>query len=140
MRKEVIVIVFLGILLGVIVSYGFLRANNALKTNGTNTEKAIAQKQEGNSANELVLSVASPSENEVLTEEKTSVSGITKANSWITISSEGEDYILQSDNSGSFEQNINLIGGVNQIIVHANDNGSANEKILTVVYSSEFAK
>ncbi len=140
MRKEVTAIIFLGILLGLVVSYGFYRANNALKTNGQKSESSKTQKREEKAPDELVLSVVSPNENEVVGEAETIVSGITKANSYITVSAENEDYILQANGSGTFEQKVSLIGGVNQIIVQGNDNGGVNQKILTVVYSSEFAK
>lgn len=141
MRKEVIFIIFSGVFLGLVVAYGFWRANSSLKPNSKSISDIQTQQNQANSQEEFILSIAEPKENEVITQDKANVSGITRPKAWVTISAEEEDYILQANESGVFDQEVKLIGGVNQLIIHSLDeHGDKNEHTLTLVYSSEFAK
>jgi len=142
MRKEVVLAIIAGVVLGVVVAFGVWRANSALKPKGEES-KNVAQSENKNvsSPSKLSLTIAKPGNNEVITEIPIVVSGITKPFSWVTISGQEEDYIVSSDASGNFEENIDLSAGVNQIIVKVFDEqGNSFEQNLIVVYSKEFAK
>jgi len=141
MRKEVIAAVITGIVLGVIVAFGVWRANVALKPESqTLSESSSPTAQEEVQTSEFGLTIAKPEQNQVITESPFSVSGITKSGSWIAISGEEEDYVIQADAKGEFIEEVELIGGVNQLVITAfNEEGEEISQNLTLVYSTEFA-
>ena len=144
MRKEIIVVTITGIFLGILVAFGVWRANNALRVNSSDNSQGLFSAKLSPSPtpnNGFSLTIAKPEENDVLVEEKTVISGITKPSTLVTISTETEDYVVAADSQGVFELEVELTGGVNQILIDAiSDNGEENQRQLNVIYSSEFAK
>lgn len=144
MRKEILVVIFAGILFGIFVAFGVWRANNALtKSPQSNSSVALTNKTIPSPTpnGSFPLTIAKPEENDVLIDEKVTISGITKPSTQIIISDENEDFQVNSNASGEFEQEIKLIGGVNQILIRViPENGEYIEKYLNIIYSSEFAK
>lgn len=138
MRKEILFAIFAGAIFGLIIAFGVWRANIALKPSTSTT--TTTESPETPTA-EFGITIAKPLNTQVLTEGTTLVSGITKANAWVTISAEDEDYVVEADEEGSFEQEIDLVGGVNEIIVtvFGEEDASVEERII-VVFSSEFVK
>jgi hypothetical protein len=139
MRKEVIWAIIAGVVLGLIIAFGVYRINSSIsgKKNGntnlsTPTPKPVSQ-------GEFKIVLDKPSDNDVVTQDTVTVSGLTKALSWIIISGEEGDYIIQSDKSGVFSQEVDLIAGVNQIKVTAfESNGAKSVTSVLVIYSSSF--
>jgi hypothetical protein len=141
MRKEILFAIIAGVIFGVVIAFGVWRANSAIKnTEGiatvspaTTTSSPTPIKQE------FGISLANPEENDVLTQTPTLFSGITKPSSWIVISAEEDDYIIKSDEQGEFSQEVELVGGANQINLTAfSNNGESAEKKIIVVFSTEF--
>lgn len=135
MRKEVLFAILAGLGLGLVIAFGAWRANLALSPEKKEAEASPSPKPE------FAITLAEPADLDVFTENPVSVSGITKANALIAVSTEEEDYLTQADTKGSFEVSIELIGGVNQIVITAFDEkGSEVTQKLLLVYSSEFQK
>jgi len=142
MRKEIIFVIIASILFGAIIAFGVWRANTALRNNSN--DLAITSTLDGSEdehiQSELGLTIAKPSQDDVVTESPITISGITMPNSWVVLSTEDEDYIIQSDNTGLFQSEVDLVGGINQITTTVFDeNGNSINKTLRVIYSSEFA-
>lgn len=137
MRKEIIFAILAGLVLGVIIAFGVWRANTVLKSE-TSDGSIETLNDSSLSSQSSGLTVASPETDDVITESPILVSGLTQPNSWVILSGETEDYILQADTSGNFEQEVALAGGVNQIIIRSVSEDQAKETILRVVYSTEF--
>lgn len=142
MRKEILVAILFGIVFGVSAAFGVWRANSVLKSQRANMDNSSNDQQSNKSTtSKLNLTIASPEENDVIAESSVDITGITKANTLVAVSSEEEDYILRSDNSGNFTAKIELVSGINQVIVGAVDETqNKEERILTLVYSSGFDK
>lgn len=140
MRKEVIAAIVTGIVLGVVVAFGVWRANVAFKPEGQNGQnQSSTPTPEPTKAENGGITIAKPQQNQVVVETPVIISGITRANSWVAISTEEEDYILKSDENGEFEQEIELVGGVNQLVISAFDEKADESKSnLLLVYSTEF--
>jgi hypothetical protein len=133
-RKELLWAVVVGISFGLIIAFGAWRINSSLKTNPTSTPSPT-----NSATSEFKIVLAKPGENDVVTTSPVTVSGITKAVSWVTLSGEKGDYTLQSDSDGTFTQDIDLIPGVNQIKITAFDkDGNQSLQKVLVVYSSIF--
>lgn len=138
MRKEVILAIVAGGILGLVIAFGIWRANAALSPKGKGNDPKPTPVV---SVGDFKITIAKPENNQVITETPTIISGITAANSFVVVSSEDADYIATSDGSGEFEIKTELNGGANQIRVASFDeSGSSALAKLLLVYSSEFAK
>lgn len=139
MRKEVLAAIITGIVLGVVVAFGIWRANVAFQptTQGVQTEsQSPTPKEESENSG---ITIAKPEQNQVVSESPILVSGITKANSWVVISTDDKDYVLKTQANGEFEQEVDLVGGVNQIVFSAfSQQGEKSSSSLLLVYSTEF--
>lgn len=136
MRKEIVWIVGIGVVFGLIVAFGIYRINSRIIKNPA-IPQATSTPKPGDP--ELKITLDKPQDNDVVTEDFITVSGITKPLSWITVSGEEDDYIIQAEESGVFSQDVSLIPGVNQIKITAFDSsGNENAGKVLVVYSSSF--
>jgi len=123
MRKEVILAVIIGVLLGGIILYGINLANNSstdsvdTEDQGNNSQVApTSTKKNGN-----LISITTPQNNAVVTETTLSLKGSAKANSNIAIVTENDDILTVADANGYFSSDINLISGENIITVTSVD-------------------
>lgn len=141
MRKEIFFAIFAGGILGLLIAFGVWRTNQALKPDMQNPSEEQTSENPVSSPNlEFGLTIASPENEDVITQNPLIITGATKSNSYVTVSSEEQDYTLQSAQDGSFEAEIELVGGINEVIVTVFDEeGNTIEEKLTLVYSTEFA-
>ena len=142
MRKEIIVAVLVGIVLGGIFTYGIRRANLAYQPIENDSTPNIQPETIDNEQPGIItsdsLSILAPEQNDVFTENTVSVTGITKPKSTVVISAEGEDFVLTSKDSGEFSQEIKLIGGLNNILVKSfSGEETLGSKTLNVVYTTK---
>lgn len=140
MRKEIIIAIFVGVVLGGIFTYGIRRANLAYKPsdNISQTEEIVTNENDFDNQTISSLSLLSPEQNDVYLENTVTVTGITKPKSTVVISAEDDDFVLTSDNSGEFTQEIELIGGLNSILVKVfSKTKTIGEKTLNVVYTTK---
>ena len=144
MRKEIFYAIFAGGILGLIIAFGVWRTNIALKPTSVNqnsNDKIVTSPTPGSGTNnaDSGITIASPSNDDVVTENPVRISGITKANTFVTISAPEQDYILKSEKDGSFQSDIELSGGLNQILVTSfDDDGTMHTESLSLVFSTEF--
>lgn len=142
MRKEVLFAITAGAIFGIVLAFGVWRANTALRPEPSKEEpQAQNEATPSPSPEEFDIAIAKPDQKDVITESPLLLSGVTKTETWVAISAEEDDYIIKSDKTGKFEQDIELVGGVNQIVITAfdEDGGQVLEHLL-VVYSTEFTK
>ncbi len=137
MRRELVWVVIIGISFGLIIAFGVWRINSAM--NKSKQESPGATPSSVNPVEEFKITLNTPENNNVVTTSSVTVSGLTKPLTWIVVSGETGDYILQSDEKGVFGQDVDLTPGVNRIRVTAFDSGGIQsiQKVL-VVYSSAF--
>jgi hypothetical protein len=141
MRKEVGYAIIAGIGLGLIVAYGVYRINTNVTRNKILAENNATPSPTPSGPKEFKVVLDKPNDNDVTTESSIAVSGLTKPDTWVIVSGEGEDYMTKSDSSGTFTQTIDLASGVNQIKVTAFDPaGKNNASGVLVVYSSSFVE
>ncbi|QQG41447.1 MAG: hypothetical protein HYV90_04805 [Candidatus Woesebacteria bacterium] len=135
MRKELIWAAGIGITFGLIIAFGVWRINSSIKPK----EKSVTQTPRPQVNSEFKITLDKPEQNDVLTQDSVTVSGITKPLTWVTFSGESSDYIIQSGTDGVFVQDVKLIPGVNQIKITAFDpEGNRSVEKVVVVYSSSF--
>ncbi|OGM76591.1 hypothetical protein A2210_01820 [Candidatus Woesebacteria bacterium RIFOXYA1_FULL_40_18] len=138
MRKEIFFAILAGSILGLIIAFGVWRANIAL-SNRTNGNSSASQTPSPKPESSITL--ASPEDGAVITQNTVKISGLTKPNSQVVISTENADYIVKTEAGGAFESEIELTAGVNQLVISAfSENRESVSINLVLVYSSEFAK
>ena len=145
MKKELIIAIFIGILLGFGLSAFFWARNNkeipllsSRNPKPTETENLPSPVPTKPVKEESVTLTINQPENEIVTSvESLEIEGTTLPNATVIIIwEEGED-ILVADKSGQFESVIELIGGENTINISAYDNqGNQSAQTLTVTYST----
>jgi hypothetical protein len=136
MRKEVLSAVILGLIIGLVITYGIYRARTSLR--GTTDDNQITATPSPSSAIDSALILTSPAD-ESLTDQKTStVVGTTSANSFVVILVNEEETITSADESGNFSAEVTLTEGSNIIQVFVIDeDGKTTTRELTVVYSTQ---
>ena len=145
MRKEVVLAIVSGGVLGALVAFGIWRANSTQR-NG-NKEAAVATGTVANetepptSTNSTRLTIASPITDIVYTESIVDVAGLTQPGSIVVISGEESDSLTRSSETGAFEATVELVGGLNEIKIFAFDaEKKIDEKKIFAVYSTEFSR
>jgi hypothetical protein len=141
MRKEILFAIISGIVFGLIIAFGIWRTNIALKNKKTPppTSSSITPTPQQNSNIELVI--VKPQENDIIYENPLILSGLTKSNALVVISTEERDLIISPDASGAFEKELDLDPAINSLVITSvDDSGATFSKNLTLIFSSEFAK
>lgn len=135
MRRELVWAGIIGISFGLIIAFGAWR----ISTTNTKVEDTVSTPTPASSTSEFSITLNQPENEDVVTKNTVTVSGITKSLSWVTVSGEKGDYTVQSDESGVFTEDVDLTGGINQIKITAFDpKGSQSVQKVLVVYSSSF--
>lgn len=135
MRKELIWAGVIGIVFGLVIGFGAWRVRSSVAPKNTPNPTATPQPKVG----QFKIAINKPNNLDVITQNPTNISGITKASSWVVVSTEEEDFLTQSINDGTFSLDVDLPAGLNHIKVTSinADGNTASQNILTV-YSESF--
>lgn len=140
MKKEIIIAIVIGFVIGLFITFGVYRANRAITdSKSEKTEEKTADTE----ASPLIASpipsftVSQPENNLVFKTPQATVSGQAQPGTTIAILAEDQEELLVTDDQGFFNTNISLISGVNQIkIIAIDQQGKSEEKTINVVYST----
>ncbi len=138
MRKEVIIVILVGIAIGAIVTFGIYTAQTAIQRQQVKIEQSEKPDTTPSPADSShFLQILEPANELVTEEEDISITGQTSPNAVIAIIAQESEYLLTADNEGTFSAQISLSGGANQITISSFDGeGNKVEEALTVVYST----
>lgn len=142
MRKEVLVAILIGAILGGAVAFGIWRANILLVPKKEAVQTQQTSPPAGQTTQETSsLIITQPENNSILSEGKVTIKGAATPNSTVVILTNSKDLVTQADKDGAFEQEVELDGGPNEITITAHDDsGNETTQTLTLVYSTEFTK
>lgn len=136
MRKEVLIAIILGAALGIVIAFGVWRANIAL---APKKEVQVEVQPSPTSLPTFTLTITSPQADSVVQESTISVTGTTKSKASVTIQYDKGEQIVIAEEDGSFTSEVELVAGANTINISSFDEeGESSEKVLTVVFSTEF--
>jgi hypothetical protein len=143
MKKEILIAIVIGFILGLVITFGIWTANKSLQENN-NTPKAqenenqpIVSQNSQTTEEKISLTITSPQNNLLLDQEKVEIIGKTSPSANVVILFEDGEEIIQADGQGDFKEEIILNGGVNEITVTAIDqSGNEISKVLNLVYST----
>lgn len=135
MRKEVIFAIILGLILGGVIIYGINLANQSANTNQLPTD--VTPTPTTNLTPAPTLQVTSPQDHQVIFDDTTTITGRTQPLAYVSIIWEEDETIIQADDQGNFSQEIDLIGGNNQIYLSAANNQDYQESLtFNLVYTT----
>lgn len=137
MKKEVWLAIFLGLMVGILISLGIYIANRALKTKrlSSNIPQTTSLSSPLPSPSSLIIN--EPENNLVFKVNEATISGQAKPEATIAILAENQEDLLMADKQGFFSTKISLISGLNEIkIVAIDNNANQEEKIIQLVYST----
>ncbi|MGI5827495.1 MAG: hypothetical protein ACOX6V_00570 [Patescibacteria group bacterium] len=139
MRKEIFTAIIVGILLGLVVTYGIYIANSTLieKARGINPKTTTIPTPTPSPEASVTLTLTQPESNIVVDKPTIAIEGRTIPEAVITIVSENDEVITESDETGFFSYKIELVKGANTIEVTASDGVKLSEtKSIDLVYST----
>jgi hypothetical protein len=138
MRKEVLLAILFGFVIGLVITFGVYTANKSLKKTQT-TEPFQVEVEEAitPSPTPATITIYEPVNEALIDEEKVTLKGKSFPNAVVAVVAEEEEYLLEANDQGLFQVEISLIGGVNQINITAvSPEEEAAETNLSVVFST----
>lgn len=147
MKKELVIAIFIGLVIGFGIAAVFW---SRTQTGSLNLSLLTEQSRESQvevptptpestdkKIEDIPLNITQPDNEIIHPQENLTVTGKTLANTTVVIIwEEGED-ILVADEEGEFKTEITLVGGENRIDISAyTDDGTKTSQTLTVTYST----
>lgn len=139
-KKEISVAIIIGLIIGGIIIGGMYRAKTALDAHSRSlapsaTPTPSSTDSATNSA--LPLTIHTPLDNSVSDKSKVELTGTTQSQTYITILTETNEYIIVPDEIGNFSQEITLVKGANTVVVTVyTKTGEKVESTLNLVYTT----
>ena len=138
MKKELSLAVLIGLILGLIITYGVYRARRAEQETAVQTTESIAGQVEGEPlASNQVITLSSPADESVQAFPEIKIAGTTKPNIFVIIFIDEDEFITTADNTGNFAIEGKLTAGGNVISVQTLDEEGQVNKIERVVTYTE---
>jgi hypothetical protein len=136
MKKEVVIAVVLGVVVGLIITFGIYTANAALQRRARQLTATPSPTPLTNEQKSSII-LFSPEDNTLTDKDALSVSGTTTANSLVVIFVNEQEHVTTADEKGNFSEEVELVGGSNILTIVATDpNGKQEQVQRTVVYST----
>lgn len=122
MRKEMIVAILFGLIVGLILTYGFYRARIALGPDPNPIASPTPGATNSPTPNgDSQITVMSPADESVQAENSTTITGRTLPNSTVVILVNNDEEVTMSDDAGNFSQERTLESGSNVITINVLD-------------------
>jgi|GEM_PF-1280796 hypothetical protein len=140
MKKEVIIAVISGLVLGLIITLGIYTANKSLSK--LKTQKKIDAQTENLPSPTLaqtnkILSVTSAEPFDLINQSDLTLSGVAWPQAIVALMTETNNLLTQADSEGIFSFQFDLINGFNEITIIATDETSETQTLnLILTYST----
>jgi len=135
-RKEVTLAVIIGLIVGLVIMGGVLRARRALEQIELPRPASSPEATPAPQSDALTLTVET-ADHQVTNLPSLTVSGKTSPKAYIVILGEADEHILVPTAQGLFSQEIKLVAGANTIkITSYLEDGTKVEKTLVAVYTT----
>ena len=140
MRKELLLAIFIGMAMGLIITFGIYQSRENTRENRNHqTDNLVKQQANDDLKENSQLSITTPEENLLVDQEKLIVSGNTNSNSFVVIFVNNQENISTSDESGNFSLEVTLDEGGNLIEIYSLDeDGNSISKTRSVIYDEDY--
>ncbi len=125
MRKEVLLALIIGGIIGGVILYGIKIANQAVSQNGIQLEdpnkptSTLSNSLSPTPTSANIITLEGISNHSVIFTPQIKLTGkSTKPNTIITITSEEDEVLTTSDSNGNFSSDFKLVGGENNITIN----------------------
>ena len=136
MKKEMLVAVVIGFLLGLVITYGIYRLRIAGNQKTANPVTSPAPSSSPSDA-ESLITIHSPEDGRVQSEKSTTVTGSTISEAYVVLFVNNTEYIRQADGDGNFSFEVTLEDGSNLLTLEVlTEDGTTITKERTVVVTS----
>lgn len=137
MQKEVISAILVGFVIGLLITFGIWKANQAITSTASISPQPSLTENPTPELPKTKLDISSPVNDFLSKEDKVLIKGTYLPNAEMVIISEKDQKTVKSDDKGNFETEVNLILGENQIQVYGfNKEGEEAKQVISVVYST----
>jgi len=143
-KKEIIIAVIIGLFVGgltTLYTTGTLKRITKLqifnRNKGSDLTSPIPQAVNNTTKNEMSFLEITPL-NDIFPTTSAEISGKTNVNSQVLISSENDDAVVISDNSGSFKQEVTLVPGNNIIRITILTDSNVSKEINTNYFPEKY--
>lgn len=146
MKKEVFFAVFLGFVLGLIITFGIWTANKSLKQANiavanpqpTSVVSPTSVSASPTPASQITISISSPVDESVTSKATASIEGKTAPNAVVAIYYDLGEQFVTANASGNFVASVPLDSGYNFITATAyDDKGNSASQDLTLTYTTQ---
>jgi hypothetical protein len=136
MRKEVFIAIFIGFILGLIITFGAHTARRSLEKQQqlTQNENVVTPSP---APSDHTLSVTAPSSNAIANNSPVDITGITTPGSYLAALGADDSVVAVADNQGNFTIPVDVIAGANRFKLTAySPSGSEVSQDIVIVYST----
>ncbi len=138
MKKEMLIAIVIGFLLGLIITFGVYRLRVA-KSRKSATPVASPTASVAPAVSDSQITIHSPEEGAIQEDKSTTVTGSTLPDSYVVLFVNNTEYIRQSDSSGNFSFDVELTEGSNLLTVNVlTDDGTVLSKERTVIVTTVY--
>jgi len=139
MKKEVLIAIVSGLILGLVITFGIYTANRSIEKqkNAKKAQETPLPASPSPSLSQKTLTITSPENYDLINQRELTINGIAWPEAVIAIITENSEFFTQADNEGYFLHKLNLVKGYNEITVIATDElNSTQTQNLVVTYST----
>ena len=139
MRREVVIAIVLGFVLGLLITGGIWWTTKSPQTDISDQSSDVSLTPSPTEflSKEIPLKISEPKNESIVETASVKLKGETLPRAVVVIIYPEGESIVEADNEGDFEGTVTLKGGANEIKVTVYDEkGSKREEIITLVYST----
>lgn len=138
MRAEKIVLSFVAVLIGVVVTGVAFYLYQETQKSSTDSKTIVISEPSPTPAPSVFLTIKSPTDEDVVTKKVVSVEGSTFKDATIVIVTPVDQEVLKPSDNGDFSTTVNIDDGENFIEITAiSPNGEQTKTTRTVTFSTE---
>lgn len=142
MPKEITFAIFIGFIIGLLITFGVFTANKAIKEQGLTKKDNVVVIPSPTPSTDIsaknFLTISDPANEKFFSEPDITISGKTSGQSAIAFLTDNDEFFVQADADGFFSQEINLSAGINVIkIVSIDSFDNQAEANLYLTYSTK---
>ena len=140
MRKELLLAIFIGMSMGLIITFGIYQSReNTRENKNYQTDDLVKQQVDDSLKESSQLSITTPEENLIVDQENLIVSGNTNPTSFVVIFVNNKENITTADETGNFSLEVILDEGGNYIEIHSLDeDGNSIIKERSVIFDADY--
>ncbi|MBD3279588.1 MAG: hypothetical protein GF390_02650 [Candidatus Pacebacteria bacterium] len=139
MKKEALIAIFIGVALGLLITFGAYQLKKTDQNNTINPDLATTASPTPTIDISKNLSLSNPLDNVIQSQRTITVSGNTLANNYVVVFVGNQEEIITADETGNFSTEVDLEVGSNVItVITINEDGNTVKLEKTIIVTDKF--